>query len=106
MKHTIKAVITELKVGLEEVYGDRLLGVYLYGSYARDEADAESDVDVLIILEQYGRYAEEIGRTSELISSLSMKYNVSISRIFLSQKKWLNDSTPFLRNIRAEAISA
>ena len=63
-------------------------------------------MDVLIVLEGYDRYSEEIGRTSQLISSLCLKYSVSVSRVFVSEKKWQDYDSPFLRNARAEAIAA
>ena len=69
-----KSLLAELRRGLEQLYGPRLKGVYLYGSYARDEADPESDLDILVVLEDYRNYGEEIQRTSELGSNISLKY--------------------------------
>lgn len=106
MDHTIQPLMIELKAGLVALYGPRLKGVYLYGSYARDEADAESDVDVLIVLSAYDRYAAEIERTSHLIASLCLKYGVSVSRVFVSERRWAEEESPFLRNARAEALAA
>ena len=105
-KRAIETLMAELRAGLEAIYGERLRGLYLYGSYARGEADPESDVDVLIVLEGYARYSDEIGRTSRLISFLCLKYSVSVSRVFVSEKKWRGYDSPFLRNARAEAIAA
>lgn len=98
--------MTEFKQGLQALYGDRLRGLYLYGSYARGEADDESDVDVLVVLEEYARYCAEIERTSHLISSVSLKHGVSVSRVFVSEERWSHSDSPFLRNARDEAIAA
>lgn len=44
----LKSIVKELKRDLQELYNVKLKGLYLYGSYARDDADSESDVDILI----------------------------------------------------------
>lgn len=59
MNAVVRGVLSELKAGLRASYGESLKGVYLYGSYARGEADSESDVDVLVVLDRIDRYAAE-----------------------------------------------
>jgi len=98
--------MTELKAGLARIYGSRLKGVYVYGSYARGEADSESDVDILVILNEFDHYALEVDRTGPLVSKTSLKYGVSVSRVFVSEQDWLERETPFLANAREEAIPA
>ncbi len=95
----------QLKEGLHRLYGERLKGVFLYGSVARAEAGEGSDVDVLIILYRIERYAAEVDRTGELISGLSLEYGVSISRVFVEERDWTQRSTPFLDRVRAEAVA-
>jgi len=67
-----EGLLNELKQGLELIYGDQLQGVYLFGSYARGEQDSESDLDILIILDDFERYSTEVKRTGELVSNLSL----------------------------------
>jgi predicted nucleotidyltransferase len=74
----LEIVVKELKRGLQKIYGAQLKGFYLYGSCARDDADTASDVDILIILGKIESYSEEISRTSELVSELSLKYDKMI----------------------------
>lgn len=106
MGANINNLLNELKAGLEPLYSGRLHGVYLYGSRARDEADRESDVGVLVVLDAIPSYAAEVDRTSALIASLSLKYSVSVSRVFVSLHGWQRGQTPFLLNAREEAIAA
>lgn len=102
----IRELLAEVKRGLEPLYGDRLEGVYLFGSHARGEADAGSDVDVLIVLDEIHHYYGELERTGELISSLSLHRDVSISRVFMSKSHWHGGEGPFLLNVRKDAIAA
>lgn len=102
----IKALMRELKAGLQAIYEDRLKGVYLYGSYARGGADPESDLDVLVVLDRIDHYSAEVDRTGQLGSSLSLKYGVSISKVYMKEDAWLHGDTPFLANVREEALAA
>jgi len=106
MDEKIKRLLCELKAALQPLYGDRLKGVYLYGSYARGKADAESDVDVLIVLGRLDHYAAEVRRTGLLVSQLSIEYGVSISPVFVSERDWFVPNTPFLANVADEAVPA
>ncbi len=99
------AIAAEMKEGLETIYGKRLKGVYLFGSYARGQATEDSDVDVLIVLDNVGRYSVEVNRTGVLASMVSLKYEVSVSRVFVSLDQWERATTVFYRNVREEAIA-
>ena len=103
MKKDLHTLLRELKVGLAGTYGARLHGVYLYGSYARGTHDAESDFDVLVVLDDFASYGNEVDRTSEFVAALSLRYAVSISIVFVRKQQWGNSDSPFLRHVRDEA---
>jgi predicted nucleotidyltransferase len=69
------ALLSEFNREAQRLYGDRLKGVYLYGSRARGEAEPDADVDILIILDDWSDYAEEVDRTGEIGSRLSLAYD-------------------------------
>ena len=106
MTLAVQQILRELKERLSQLYGARLRGLYLFGSHARNEADDESDVDVLIVLDRVDDYSEEIRRTSEVMSDASLKYGVTLSRYFSSEARWQEDTTLFYLNVREEAIPA
>jgi len=106
MPTNIQKLLSELKKELTRIYGKRLKGIYLYGSYARGENQPGSDVDVMIILASYQRYGDEIKRTSELNARLSLNYDLSVSRLFMTEERWKNEDSPLLRNIRAQGQPA
>jgi len=106
MSNRIQTLLAELKIRLKGIYKGHLRGLYLFGSYARGQEDRESDLDVLVVLDDFKRYGEEVDHTSELTSQLSLEYGVSISKVFFREKDWLSGQTPFLENVREEVIPA
>jgi type I restriction enzyme S subunit len=99
-------LLAEFKGKLKRIYGDRLKGVFLYGSQARDEATSQSDVAIIVVLDDWNRYLLELKRTGAIASELSLASGMSISRVFVRERDWLAKATPFLANARAEAVPA
>ncbi|GAB4458502.1 MAG: nucleotidyltransferase domain-containing protein [Anaerolineales bacterium] len=102
----IRKLMEELKDGLQRIYGDKLKAVYLYGSYARGDYRRGSDVDVMILLQDYRNYWKEYLRASDYISDLSLKYDVTVSYILIRELQWKESAKPLLRNIRREGLPA
>lgn len=100
----LRQLLAEQNKELRLIYGNQLVGVYLFGSYARGEQDPESDLDILIVLQDYASYSSEVKRTGRLISRLSLEHGISISRKFIRQLDWKKGDSPLVRNIRNEAV--
>ncbi|MDD5307075.1 MAG: nucleotidyltransferase domain-containing protein [Deltaproteobacteria bacterium] len=45
-----REMLRDVRKRIEALYGERLIGVILYGSEARGEAGADSDIDFLVLL--------------------------------------------------------
>ena len=104
MPADLQKLLKELKQGLIRLYGERLKGVYLYGSYARGDFQEGSDLDVLVVLNDFERAPIELDRTSDLFCDLSLMYEITISLMFMREKDWLTADKPLLRNVRVEGI--
>ena len=104
MPTNIKNLLTELKRGLTELYGERLKAVYLFGSYARGDYEESSDVDVMILLKDYKNYWKELRRSSDYISDLSLEYEITVSCVIIKETQWKQPDRPFLYNVRKEAV--
>lgn len=87
------------------MYGNQLKAVILFGSYARGDYDESFDLDVMLVLGEYRSYWEELVRTSQMVSDLSLKYDITISRTIMTEEQWRNADMPVLRNIRAEGVA-
>ena len=104
MPADVKKLLKELKQGLVQLYGERLKGAYLYGSYARGDYQEGSDLDVLVVLNDFERAPIELERTDDLMGNLSLEYLITISPMFMREKDWLMADKPLLRNVRVEGV--
>jgi len=102
----IRELMKELKEGLVQIYGDKLKAVYLYGSYARGDYRQGSDVDVMILLKSYRNYWEELYRSSDYVSDISLKYEVTISCLIIKEIQWQQSDMPVVRSIRKDGVPA
>jgi predicted nucleotidyltransferase len=98
-----KDAIAELKKELSKKY--KLLWMKLIGSKARGDFDEESDIDIVIVIENVDWNIEK--DIYEKCFYLGLKYDILISPIVYSEKD-INDSltrmTPFYRTVEAEGI--
>jgi predicted nucleotidyltransferase len=90
--------------GLRRLYGERFAGAYLFGSQARGEAEPDSDIDILVVLQQLEGHMAEIERTSFLCADLSIRAGTTVSFVFVTAADWATADTPFLNTVRPDAI--
>ncbi len=102
----ITAVVDEYSKGLRQIFGDQLVSVLLYGSFARGEGRDDSDIDLVCVLRPPFVYNEAIRRSSLLTAQLSLKYDVVLSRVFVSEEELRTRNLPFFMNIRKEGVPA
>lgn len=100
----VRMLLSELKARLAELYGERLKGLVLYGSYARGAARKSSDLDVAMVLEQAQRPWLEIDRTGPLVTTLSLKYGFTISLVPIHRLDWDQSRTLLARALHREGI--
>ena len=99
-------IASKARRGLEAVYGDRLRGVYLYGSGARDQLTPESDIDVAVILDAIPNRWAEHERTSQLGADLSLEYDTVVLFFFAEEAELRAGRFGIHRTIREEGIAA
>jgi predicted nucleotidyltransferase len=105
MHQVVQQIAKEYKAKLRDLYGPELSKLILFGSYARGDYNAESDVDFAIVLHDPAiRPAAEILKTSAIASGLSLKYGIMVSSLHVSLDKKQISQQGVYCNIRKEGI--
>jgi predicted nucleotidyltransferase len=101
----IRRVLNDLRKGLVTLYGERLKGVYLYGSFARGTAHVTSDIDVLVVLSGKLQPGREITRMGPVVSKVCLGYNVLVSVVPMAEEEYREGRLSFAQNVRADAVA-
>jgi predicted nucleotidyltransferase len=99
-------IASKVRTELQKLYGQRLRGVYLYGSAARDQLTRDSDIDIAIVLDKLtSRYAE-LKRTSKIGSDFSLETSTLVAFLFVDETDFRNGRFSIHRTIKEEGIPA
>ena len=88
---------------LDEIYGDRIERVVLFGSRARGDAHAESDYDVAVFLYDMDDRDAEMGRLADLGTSLIYETGEFVHAMPYRAGAY-NERTPLMLGIRKDGI--
>jgi len=105
MTSQIKIILAELRRRLEELYGERLERLVLFGSQARGDAEDGSDIDVLIVLKGTVDTGRELGHVSGITSELSLENSVVISSVVISAERFTRGTGSLLSNVYREGVT-
>ena len=103
---SVQRLLRTLRTALDEMYGDDLVAIRLFGSYARRQATPDSDVDILLVLREVDDYGTEVRRVSDLFSRLSMECGKTIAPVFVDAARFASGSDPFMAAVASEALPA
>lgn len=89
----------------KEYFGELLVKVILYGSFARGDFDEESDVDFAVFLNlEESKISNYMNEVTEITSNLSIKYGIIVSLVLISNFTFdkYKDVLPFYKNLVKE----
>lgn len=105
MNAPLSEVLAAYRARLEAIYGERLKSLILFGSRARGDARADSDIDVMIVLEGPIRWSAETDRTAAATTEIDTAFGVDIMRAFATPEEHRSRDRSFYRNVRQEGIA-
>ncbi len=101
----IEPIVREFKAALQAMYGDRLREVILYGSYARGDYDDESDIDLMVVLndERVDTFGE-IRQISPLETRFLLDYGLVVSPLPVAYSRYKDSFSPIYQEVRKDGV--
>jgi predicted nucleotidyltransferase len=106
MNETVHQLVGQVKEHLLKLYGDKIKQVILYGSQARGEATEDSDVDVLVVVDDSLDPSAVRNSLSDLLFDLLLETNELISVIVIPEQLFTTYHSPFLLSVKEEGVAA
>lgn len=107
-RQELDAILQKMAEAYQDVYGDSLVKILMYGSYARGDFDAESDIDIVAIVKG-GREAlqKELKKVWDISSELELEYETIVSPTVIPYDEYeqYREDIPYYRNIEQEGVA-
>lgn len=107
MTDDIKLILEEFVIAIKPYLGNEIQSIVLYGSYARGDFNAQSDLDIMILVggsdNDIKKYENNV---YDCAFELELKYGKVISPIIKNQQffEYWSDTLPFYKNIVKEGV--
>ncbi|OHB77293.1 MAG: hypothetical protein A2Z25_10575 [Planctomycetes bacterium RBG_16_55_9] len=98
-------ITRKCKESLVDYYGSRFRGLILYGSAARDQADAGSDIDLLVLLNKPFDYFQELRRIIDLLYPIQLESDQLISAKPAAFDDFEQSAIQLYRNAKREGLA-
>lgn len=106
-QNDLRAIITRLHNALIALFPEQCIDIILFGSYARSEADEQSDIDLLFLVDAPRELiAMKNWQIGEAAASLLMDYGVVVSPVVENRDYYRANvrTLPFFRSIEREGV--
>lgn len=98
-------VLNKMSDNISNVYDGKLDKVIVYGSYARGEEQVDSDIDIVLVLNE--EETEEMHDVmTDIVVDYELEYGKTLSVIVIDNKDYSvwKDVHPFYKNINKEGV--
>jgi predicted nucleotidyltransferase len=106
-KNELRTIIEHLVQAYRSVYGQDIVQIVLYGSYARGDYDRESDVDIVAIVQgEREILQEQLKKVWDVSCELELEYDTILSPTVIPYKEFekYREELPYYRNIAQEGV--
>lgn len=106
-KSELSIILNHLYKAYHEVYGENIVRILLYGSYARGDYNKDSDIDIAAIVhgERYD-LQQKLDQVWDISSDLELEYETIVSPTVIPFNEYMEykEIIPYYKNIQKEGI--
>lgn len=99
----VDPILNRFRAALDDVYGERIERVVLFGSRARGDARPDSDYDIAVFLRQPEELWSELGHLSNITTDILLDTGAVISAKPFPAGAY-REPSPLMREIRADGL--
>jgi predicted nucleotidyltransferase len=99
-----RVALQRFVASVRTAYGSRFDRVVLYGSRARGDAELDSDVDALVVLDDCANFWAEHRRIGDLAIRASEGAETIVSAMPIGRRDFEQQNSPLLLNVRREGV--
>ena len=103
MATIVDPILNCFRAALDDVYGERIERVVLFGSRARGDARPDSDYDIAVFLRQPDELWSELGHLSHITTDILLDTGAVISAKPFPAGAY-REPSPLMREIRADGL--
>lgn len=103
----LKTILQKITEVYRSVYGDNVVRIILYGSYARGDYSSDSDIDIVAIVQgSRAELQEQLKQVWDASSDLELEYGTIVSPTVIPYKEFMEykEDLPYYRNIAREGV--
>lgn len=103
----LSVIVKEIAQIYKMVYGEKLVKVFLYGSYARGNYNNESDIDMVAIVQgSRVQLQQQLRNVWEQTADLELEYETVLSTTVIPDEEFqkYQKDLPYYQNIIREGI--
>lgn len=106
-RNELNTILQQMSKVYRAVYGENVVRIILYGSYARGDNQKDSDIDIVAIVRgERAELQERLKKIWDTSSELELEYGTLVSPTvipFAEFEKYKED-LPYYRNIENEGV--
>jgi predicted nucleotidyltransferase len=103
MATIVDPILSRFRAALDEVYGERIERVVLFGSRARGDARPDSDYDVAVFLKDLNGFGKEAGRIAEIEADILIETGAVVNAMPLQAGSY-RDRTGLMGELRRDGL--